>query len=298
MSLPNITVGFTDYYKPIDEYFIQLLSKAFNVIRNDENPNYLFFCDETFGTNNLRYDPSKVTKIFFTGENRRPWNYQAHKAISFDHLDGPNHYRLPLYVVEDWYMRTKLGLEGIGHRHDHNHTMKYANPSPKNFCTFISSNPNALERNEAFHFLSQYGKVYSGGPWLNNIGQILPRDITAQQHKINFMSHAKFNLCYENSSYPGYVTEKLYHALWAGVIPIYWGSPTVELDFNLKAFVSRHEFQSFDKMLDRIKEIDYNDDLRISMLNEPVFGPHGLKVMDENRFLNWFMDNVYIGDTE
>jgi hypothetical protein len=292
MSLPEITIGFTDYYSPIDEYFTQLLSKAFNVHRNDAAPNYLFFCDETFGKNNLSYDESRVTKIFFTGENRRPWNYRAHKAISFDHLDGPNHYRLPLYVVEDWYMKSKLDLYSISK------VERKPRDRENSFCTFISSNPNALERNEAFHYLTTYKNVLSGGPWLNNQGFVLPRGPDAQTYKIGFMMRSNFNLCYENSSYPGYVKEKLYHALYAGVIPIYWGSPTVELDFNPRAFVNRHEFTSVEKMLDRVKEIDHNDDLRKSILSEPVLGPHGLKVMDENRFLDWFMDNVYIGDSE
>ena len=102
LDKPIIRVGFTDYYEPIDEYFISILSSKFNVVRDDVNPDYLFFCDETFGTNNLKYDENKVTKIFFTGENRRPWNYRAHFAISFDHLDGNQFFRLPLYEVEDW----------------------------------------------------------------------------------------------------------------------------------------------------------------------------------------------------
>lgn len=292
MSLPEITIGFTDYYSPIDEYFTQLLSKAFNVHRNDVSPNYLFFCDETFGRNNLSFDPNRVTKIFFTGENRRPWNYAAHAAISFDHLDGSSNYRLPLYVVEDWYMKSKLGLYGISE------VERKPREKENSFCTFISSNPNAIERNEAFHYLTNYKPVKSGGPWLNNQGFVLPRGADAQSYKIGFMMGSNFNLCYENSSYPGYVTEKLYHALYSGVIPIYWGSPTVELDFNPRAFVNRHEFTSVEKMLDRVKEIDHNDDLRKSILSEPVLGPHGLKVMDENRFLDWFMDNVYIGDSE
>jgi hypothetical protein len=32
-----------------------------------------------------------------------------------------------------------------------------------------------------------------------------------------------FTLTFENTDYPGYVTEKLFHALSAGSIPLYWG---------------------------------------------------------------------------
>lgn len=289
-GLRDITVGFTDYYNPIDEFFISLLSKRYNVIRDDQNPNYLFFCDETFGTNNLKYDPNKVLKIFFTGENRRPWNYNAHVAISFDHLDGPSNYRLPLYVVEDWYQTTKLGLKSILDL-DRSKTSERTK-----FCSFISSNPASVDRNEAFDLISRYKRVDSAGPLFNNVGAVLPRGPDAQIHKFQFMSERKFNLCYENGSYPGYVTEKLFHALYAGVVPIYWGSPTVELDFNPEAFISRHDYDTFEKMLDKIKEIDHNDEMYHDMTNQPIFSKHGLDMMNTDRFLDWFDRHVYLGN--
>jgi len=290
MSGRDITVGFTDYYKPIDEFFISVLSRRYNVIRDDINPNYLFFCDETFGTNNLKYDPNRVLKIFFTGENRRPWNYQAHAAITFDHLDGPSNYRLPLYVVEDWYQTTKLGLPSILD------VDRDTSVERTNFCSFISANPASLDRNEAFHILSYYKKVDSGGPLFNNIGYILPRGSDAQLHKLKFMSDRKFNLCYENGSYPGYVTEKLFHALYAGVVPIYWGSPTVELDFNPDAIISRHNFSTFEEMLDKVKEIDHSYEMYHDMIDQPIFSNQGRDVMNLDRFLDWFDRHIYLGN--
>ena len=292
MSGRDITVGFADYYNPIDEFFISILSTRYNVIRDDVNPNYLFFCDETFGTNNLKYNPDKVTKIFFTGENRRPWNYQAHAAITFDHLDGPSNYRLPLYVVEDWYQTTKLGLPSITDPL----RQRYISERRMGFCSFVSANPASLERNEAFHFLSQYKRVDSGGPLFNNIGHILPRGEDAQIHKLKFISERKFNLCYENSSYPGYVTEKLFHALYAGVVPIYWGSPTVELDFNPDAFISRHNYDTVESMIDDVMRIDHDLARYLDMVNQPIFSKHGKEVMDLNRFLDWFDRHIYLGN--
>jgi hypothetical protein len=292
IGMRDITIGFTDYFKPIDEFFISVLSTRYNVIRDDVNPNYLFFCDETFGTNNLKYDTNKVLKLFFTGENRRPWNYQAHAAITFDHLDGPTHYRLPLYVVEDWYQTTKLGLPSILDI-DRNSII---NRERTKFCSFISANPASLERNEAFHFLSQYKRVESGGPLFNNIGHVLPRGEDAQIHKMKFMFDSKFNLCYENSSYPGYVTEKLFHALYSGSVPIYWGSPTVELDFNTRAFINRHDYDTFEDMLDMVMRIDQNDELYEDMIHQPIFSKHGMEAMDMDRFLDWFDRHIYLGN--
>lgn len=41
------------------------------------------------------------------------------------------------------------------------------------------------------------------------------------------LSHYRFAICFENTIFPGYLTEKLFDCLLAGCIPIYWGDPTV-----------------------------------------------------------------------
>lgn len=71
-----------------------------------------------------------------------------------------------------------------------------------------------------FEALKKYKKVNSGGRYLNNIGR-------AVVDKIQFESRHKFSICFENSSYPGYTTEKIIEAFAAKTIPIYWGNPCV-----------------------------------------------------------------------
>ena len=42
--------------------------------------------------------------------------------------------------------------------------------------------------------------------------------------KIAYLKQFKFNLCPENSNNRGYVTEKIFEAIKAGCVPIYWGN--------------------------------------------------------------------------
>lgn len=289
MNKPILKLGFTDYFKTMDEFFIDTLSKTFEVVRDDANPDYLIFADETFGQNNLNYN--NCIKIFFTGENRRPWNYKCHHAISFDHLDGPNFYRLPLYVLDDWVNEQKMGL--LSMRTDF---LEDATPiAEKEFCSFVVANPSCYERNNMFHRLSEYKKVNSGGPLFNNIGHVLPRDgINAQKTKYEFLRKHKFNLCYENSSWPGYVTEKIFHALCCRTVPIYWGSPTVALDFNENAIISRHTFDSDEDMIRAIIDLDHNDDKYNWMLEQYPTARNNTRFNIE-KFNLWFLNNVYKG---
>ena len=289
MTKPKLKLGFTDYYETMDEFFMDTLSKTFDIERDDTFPDYLIFADETFGTNNLDYNPNHVRKIFFTGENRRPWNYQCHHAISFDHLDGPQFYRLPLYVLDNWVQSRSKGVPNVT---GGSKALTFYDDRQE-FCSFVASNPAGEYRNKIFHMLNEYKPVLSGGQLFNNIGGVLPRDVKS---KIDFFSKCHFSLCFENSSWPGYLTEKLQHGLIANTVPLYWGSPTAEMDFNPGTYISRHDFSSDNAFIDRVIEIDKDSSTWEMYANAwPIVG-RNWKNWDMIKFNNWFLENVYVGE--
>ena len=295
MTKPVLRLGFTDAFSAISNFFTTILSEDFEIIRDDENPDYLIFCDRNFGNNNVNYNNKKCIKIFYTGENERPWNYTCNYAISFDHVDNEQQYRLPLYVIYDFDNQ---------HRNVNNTKTVDRDPSDLNkkfkdkFCSFVVKNSACEKRNYFFQRLSEYKKVDSGGPLFNNIGYVLERGEGAVQAKMKFLNDYKFNLCFENSSYAGYTTEKLYEAYMFGTVPIYWGSPTIECDFNTKAFLNWHDYQDDDAFMEAIIEVDTKPELYEQMYMEPLFNswkePYN-KYLDMNRFRNWFKKNVYKG---
>jgi hypothetical protein len=287
MTKPKLKLGFTDYYPTMDDFFMDTLSQTFEIERNDESPDYLIFADETYGTKNLDYNPNEIIKIFFTGENRRPWNYKAHHAITFDHLDGAQFYRLPLYVLDNW-VQTENDVPDV--RIKRKNYITYGDK--EHFCGFVASNPNGEYRNKIYHMLNEYKPVMSGGALFNNIGGVLPRDVKS---KIVFFSKCRFSLCFENSSWPGYCTEKVAHGLIAGTVPIYWGSPTVELDFDTDAMISRHNFESDNEFVDWIIRVDNNSAMWNTIVNRDYLGEEHMKNWDLNRFNRWFLQNVYKG---
>lgn len=290
MTKPKLKLGFTDYYKTLDDFFVSVLSQAFDVERDDANPDYLIFCDETFGQNNLKYDPNKVIKIFFTGENRRPWNYQCHHAISFDHLDGHQFYRLPLYVLDNW-VQTRNGVPDMLDLDMNMKPVKYEDKEW--FCGFVAGNGASEYRNKMFHVLNEYKPVMSGGPLFNNIGGVLPRDVMS---KIDFFRKCRFSLCFENSSYPGYCTEKIMHGFIARTVPIYWGSPTVVMDFAEGSYISRHDFMSDNSFIDAIIQADQKPGIWELLVNADPLPYWYEKNWDLNRFNQWFLENVYRGE--
>ena len=260
----RVKINFKDFWHADNKRNIrqnsifQLLSKKFDLVLSDK-PDFLIY--SCFGKKFLKY---KCVRVFYTGENVRPNFNECDYAFSFDYPVTEKNYRLPIYRL---YLQD---FEQLKNRHtdDANTVIK------KRFCNFLYSNVTATERIDFFQKLNQYKKVDSGGKVLNNLGYFV-------NNKHEFLQHYKFTIAFENTSYPGYTTEKILHPLIANSIPIYWGNPLIAKDFNPKAFVNCHEYENFEQVIDKVIEIDNDDDLYHAYLKEPVF-PDNIK----NQYVN------------
>jgi hypothetical protein len=56
--------------------------------------------------------------------------------------------------------------------------------------------------------------------------------------KHDLLQDFAFNLCPENGMYPGYYTEKIPEAFFAGCLPITWTDENVRFDFNPAAMIN------------------------------------------------------------
>lgn len=281
-----LKIGFTDTHEHLAKFFINVLSQRYDIEIDHQNPEYLIFGDRNFGTNNLNFNKKDVVKIFYTGENQRPEDYDCHYAISFDHNFNAWHYRLPLYVI---YMWTLQNIHNT--KYDYYYLLQDREIKEKtDFCSFVVGNPNCKVRNDFFELLNSKKKVDSPGKVFNNINVKLD----GEEAKIDFLSTRKFNICFEPYSHPGYTTEKILHAFYAGTVPIYWGNPLVTSDFNKDAFINAHNFDSLEELRDHVMYVDSNEELYNMYLEEPPL-LNGLPkdYMLLNNFLNWFDAVVY-----
>ena len=242
-------VDFWDDFVPEQSLFYQLLSQRYEIELTD-NPDYLF-CS-VFGDEHLSYD---CVKIFYTGENQCPDFNLYDYAIGFEHLTlGDRYMRLPIYYLNRYQKFFRLMQE------------KHAKPLPakSGFCSFVYSNDRASAvREQFFTQLSTYKNVSSGGRYRNNIGGPV-------EDKLAFELQHKFSFSFENSSYPGYCTEKLVQSFAAQTVPIYWGDPTAADTFNEEAFINCNRYSSWDEVLEAIKRIDADPALYEHMLQAPA----------------------------
>ncbi|WP_423818718.1 glycosyltransferase family 10 [Salinimicrobium sp. TIG7-5_MAKvit] len=278
-----VKIWFTDFYKgfdPANNYLYEILSRHYELVLDPENPDFLIY--SCYGHDFLKY-PNPV-KIFYTGENLVPDFNLCDYALGFSHLEFGNRYlRYPNFALipdqfEELLKPRSFTIEDVEKK--------------EYFCNFIYSNSQADPmRDEFFYLLSNYRKVHSPGRHLNNATMDIGGRFTKDwmYSKLKFQSKCKFSIAFENSSSPGYTTEKLMHAYITNTIPIYWGNPEVAKDFNPKSLINCHEFKTFEEVIERVKEIDQNDELALQMLNEPPFPeneiPENLKEETLEKFL-------------
>jgi len=217
-----------------------------------------------------------IPLIHFTGENTEP--VEADLNLGFKHRDGNtgNYLRLPLWMLEiNWF---NADAERI------------ANPKPipidrcckvysdeiiekTKFCAFVVSNPCQPMRNNAFQWLSSYKPVDSAGRLFNNVGDGLFAGLGGgggELRKHEFLKKYKFCLAFENESSPGYTTEKWLHAKAAGCIPIYWGDPKFERDFDLDGCIDARNIKTPSELIELVRSVDTNTSEWLKRFSKPA----------------------------
>jgi hypothetical protein len=76
------------------------------------------------------------------------------------------------------------------------------------------------------------------------------------EDKAEIISGYRFNLCFENLSYPGYITEKIFDSMIAQTIPVYWGAPDISEFIPPNSFINASKFNNIKALIDHLLKID------------------------------------------
>ncbi len=84
--------------------------------------------------------------------------------------------------------------------------------------------------------------------------------------KLHLLSEYRYNLCLENTAADYYCTEKLWHAIQAGTLPVYWsGNTRIFETFPKKSFIDLTDFQDPGQLVECIKTM--SDDEYVRRMN-------------------------------
>lgn len=254
--MKNITVDFRDFWLCSKDEFAGLaFMKAFEAACKNIGVSYSFsnffpkvnffsiFSKNKF---HVKMSPAKV-KVFFTGEDVDV-RYTAFKdycvndcdlSLGFSYEDEFEntaiYLRYPLWIC--YYFAYTEDKDKIREQ------VKMFNDAKSNasrFACLVASHDDQGMRQKMCDMISKIAPISCCGNFLHN-DDSLKKEFG--DDKIAYLKNFMFNLCPENVSVKGYVTEKIFQSFLGVCIPIYFGSNGVpEPDvINQKAVICLSE---------------------------------------------------------
>lgn len=255
-------VGHCDGFAPDWSQIYNILVKHYDVQIVEEDPDYIL-CD-IFDEQEFNYCQYPQVRIMECGENYIPdFNLVDYAICRYPLQLGDRNFYLPGCAIREERWLPML-------EKDRNYPDDFVQ-NKTYFASFIASHESEYGiRGDFFRKLSQYKRVESPGTYLNNMDGSCPVRWD-NDSKIQFQRKCKFSLCFESTSHDGFITEKLSDGFFSDTIPVYYGSPSAAKIFNPKAYINCHDYDSFDQVVERIKELDQDDEQYLAMMREPIF---------------------------
>lgn len=281
--------GFWENFDMEDNFFSKILKQRYEIVLDPVDPDFLICSSLGEPFEYMKYT---CPRIMYTGEFNSADFTAIDYFIGYDDISfGDRAYRYP-YFLYDYQNESVFKRCGPALTEDEARRILQ---EKKYFCNYIFGHDTQLGiREKILEELSKYKRVECAGTHRNNMpgGRRY-----SMMEKMPFMEQCKFTICAESVCYPGYTSEKIGHAFQARTIPIYFGDPQINKDFNPEAFVNYSAFDSVEQMAERVMEIDSNDDLFIHMLCQNRYNVEGYEQM-KFRGLEEFLFHIFDQDRE
>ncbi|MBQ3738537.1 MAG: hypothetical protein II862_06085 [Bacteroidales bacterium] len=174
-------------------------------------------------------------RIFFTGENVHYPVFKEYRdnlldhasidlSLGFDFVDNIRYMRFPIWILE--MFPSNSSVDDIKRICSQLSFQRY-NPARNRFCALVAGTSTMLGtesiemRKQMVGQLNTIAIVDCAGKLLRNTEELQER---FHDDKSEYLKNYKFFICPENVSVQGYVTEKVFHAIGSGCVPIYNGS--------------------------------------------------------------------------
>lgn len=244
---------------------------------------------------NLQKCKGNPTFIYYTIENsaigddkitNNPFEYYRNNNYSISFYDDSETNCFYPYFMDYWWL--------VRWKRDYLHTIYPQNLNK--FCAFVAKNSqwyNATYRTEFVKKLMNYKHVDCWGPALNNTnGKYLPFHWD-DAYKV--MKNYKFYISFENEASTGnlsYITEKIMWPYFYRCIPVYWGCDRITEWFDSDSFINANGL-TYDEVIQKIKEVDNDDELALYMLNRYPFKEPNVnyEIMFQKKIIK-FIENI------
>lgn len=255
-------IGFWNGFDKEHNFISEILKKRCEVVVS-KDPEYVFVSSFCKPFEFAKYD---CVRVFYTAEPFSPDFVSFDYCIGFDHIDaGDRYYRYPYYALR-W---NEKQIGSSYHQLSLEKAQEVLN-SKERFCNFVYSHDTQSNlRQRVFTKLSEYKKVDSVGTYLNN--QSDGYTVTYGASKDDYLRKSKFTIAIDSLCFPGFTTEKIIEPILCHSVPIYHGDPTISDYFNTKSFVHLKDDSQLDSFVEKVIELDQDDEKYIEMLMQNPF---------------------------
>lgn len=233
-----LTISYINFWSQgkdfwLSEFIKHNIDPNIKLVNYNENPDILVA--SCFGNIDIIKHINAKIKLFLYGENLNNYpQYNNHELLknTFDLIMGFKYtnlnekiIRLPLWLLYyPFYNYTEE--HNILKFLQESYNKNINNSEKKNNASLVARHDSNGLRTKIYNELSRYTNILCPGNFKCNTNKIGPEN----EDKINFISKTTYNICPENSKFEGYYTEKIFQALEAGCIPIYWAIDKPEKD--------------------------------------------------------------------
>lgn len=256
-------IWFTGFWKSFnihDNMFTNILKKQFEIFVTNDDPDFLICSPLGRPYEYMNFD---CPRIMFTGEFLSADFNAIDYFIGFDRISfADRNFRFPLFLYTDDGNYKTNNCRTI-------QDAKQILAQKKYFCNYIFGHDTALGKREAIlRQLQNYKRVECAGKHFNNMPD---GKIYTIRTKPEIIKLSKFTITAESVCYPGFTSEKILDAFRSLSIPIYYGDPLISSEINPNAFVNCYEYDSIEDAVEKVVEIDKDDNLYTKMLCEPWY---------------------------
>jgi len=140
------------------------------------------------------------------------------------------------------------------------------------FCAFVSYDPLCRTRHRFVEILSRSMRVEAGGRVMRSVRYALePREAPNYPAGVaDFYRPYKFVIAFENSLALDYASEKVWTAIQADAVPIYWGNPQIANWCNPERFINAFDFDNLDNLARHAMRVHQDNALYLRYLSAPA----------------------------
>ena len=139
-------------------------------------------------------------------------------TLGYDYAEHPKYMRFPYWL--EHVFQVDITMEQLDQFvEEHKYSRDYAIRTKD--CAFVCKKDYFGDRAQMADLVAQIMPMSYPSDFRHNDDEMRGK---FKDDKIAYLRQFRFNLCPENSNYKGYVTEKVFEAIKAGCVPIYWGN--------------------------------------------------------------------------